>query len=108
MSSGSDLRAPDQSPPGETCVARGVWVRKTRSPIFLLLLLLAVVCSSCGGLVSAPPPAARVSVVLPSDPTRSGSSSVTIQQIGSLSVSPDVSSLTTSQTLQLQVSTPGF
>ncbi len=54
------------------------------------------------------PPTVTITAVLQTDPSKAGSSSVTIQQDGSLSISPALSSLTTSQTLQLQVSTPGF
>lgn len=54
------------------------------------------------------PPTVTITAVLQTDPSETGSSSVTIQQDGSLSISPALSSLTTSQTLQLQVSTPGF
>ena len=68
------------------------------------------------GLYMAPatvpnPPTVTVTAVLQSDTTKTGSSSVTILSLssitGTLVVSPALSSLTTSQTLQLQVSTPG-
>ena len=59
------------------------------------------------GLCAAPavrptPPTVTVTAVLQSDSTKTGSSSVTI-----LSLSPALSSVTTSQTLQLNVLTPG-
>jgi len=61
---------------------------------------------------SAPnPPTVMVTAVLQSDLTKSGSASVTIQSLsgiqGSLSISPQLSSVTTSQSLQLQVTTAG-
>src|SRR5579863_3566176 len=68
------------------------------------------------GLYTAPalvpnPPTVTVTAVLQSDSTKKGSSSVTILALSSISgplvVSPALSSLTTSQTLQLQVLTPG-
>ena len=68
------------------------------------------------GLYTAPalvpnPPTVTVTAVLQSDSTRTGSSSVTILALSSITgplvVSPALSSLTTSQTLQLQVMTPG-
>ena len=65
------------------------------------------------GFYTAPNPitsplTVTVTAVLQIDPTKTGFSSVTIQPDGSLSISPALSSLTLSQTLQLQVSTPGF
>ena len=71
---------------------------------------------SGSGLFTAPvlvpnPPTVTVTAVLQTDPTKSASSSVTIQSQGSiqgpLSLSPKLSSLTTSQSLQLQVTTAG-
>jgi hypothetical protein len=71
---------------------------------------------SDSGLFTAPavapnPPTVTVTAVLQSDPTKSGSSSVTIQSQssiqGPLTLTPALSSLTTSQSLQLQVTTPG-
>jgi hypothetical protein len=68
------------------------------------------------GLYTAPtlvpnPPTLTVTAVLQSDSTKKGSSSVTILALSSITgplvVSPALSSLTTSQTLQLQVVTPG-
>ena len=68
------------------------------------------------GLYTAPtsvpnPPTVTVTAVLQSDSTKTGSSSVTIQALssiqGPLSLSPVLSSVTTSQTLQLQVLTAG-
>lgn len=68
------------------------------------------------GLYTAPtlvpnPPTVTVTAVLQTDSTKSGSSSVTILALSSITgplvVSPALSSLTTSQTLQLQVLTPG-
>jgi hypothetical protein len=68
------------------------------------------------GLYTAPalvpnPPTVTVTAVLQSDSTKTGSSSVTILALSSITgplvVSPAISSLTTSQTLQLQVLTPG-
>jgi hypothetical protein len=68
------------------------------------------------GLYAAPtsvptPPTVTVSAVLQSDSTASGSSSVTIQTLssieGPLLLSPALSSVTTSQILQLQVLTAG-
>src|SRR6266550_5253961 len=63
---------------------------------------------------SVPTPQATVIVaaVLQSDPTKTGSSSVTIQPLsaiqGQLSLSPKLSSVTTSQTLQLDVTSDGL
>jgi hypothetical protein len=71
---------------------------------------------SPNGLYTAPasvpnPPTVMVTAALQSDSTKTGSSTVTIQSQsaiqGPLAVSPVLSSLTTSQTLQLQVSTAG-
>jgi hypothetical protein len=68
------------------------------------------------GLYAAPalvpnPPTVTVTAALQSDTARTGSSSVTILSLssitGTLVVSPALSSLTTSQTLQFQVLTPG-
>jgi hypothetical protein len=68
------------------------------------------------GLYTAPalvpnPPTVTVTAVLQSDSSKTGSSSVTILALSSITgplvVSPALSSLTTSQTLQLQVLTPG-
>ncbi len=68
------------------------------------------------GLYTAPAsvpsqPTVTVTAVLQSDPTKTGSASVTILSFsaykGPLVVSPALSGLTTSQTLQLQVTTPG-
>jgi hypothetical protein len=68
------------------------------------------------GLYTAPslvpnPPTVTVTAVLQLDSTKKGSSSVTILALSSITgplvVSPALSSLTTSQTLQLQVLTPG-
>lgn len=68
------------------------------------------------GLYAAPtsvpnPPTVMVTAVWQSDPTKTGSSSVTIQSLssiqGPLQLSPVLSSITTSQTLQLQVTTIG-
>ncbi len=68
------------------------------------------------GLYTAPalvpnPPTVTVTAVLQSDSSKTGSSSVTILALSSITgplvVSPAISSLTTSQTLQLQVLTPG-
>lgn len=68
------------------------------------------------GLYTAPalvpnPPTVTVTAALQSDSTKTGSSSVTILALSSITgplvVSPAISSLTTSQTLQLQVLTPG-
>ena len=61
---------------------------------------------------SVPNPATvMVSAVLQSDPTKTGSASVTIQSVsaiqGPLTLSPKLSSLTTSQTLQFNVLTAG-
>jgi hypothetical protein len=69
------------------------------------------------GLYAAPtsvpsPPTVMVTAVLQSDTTKTGSSSVTIQALssiqGPLSLSPLLSSVTTSQLLQLQVLTAGL
>ena len=53
-----------------------------------------------------------VTAVLQSDSTKTGSASVTVQSLsavtGSLLVSPAISSVTTSQSLQLQILTPGI
>ena len=68
------------------------------------------------GLYTAPssvpnPPTVTVTAVSQSDAAQTGSSSVTIQSLsaiqGPLALSPTLSSVTTSQTLQLQVLTPG-
>src|SRR5579862_3746362 len=68
------------------------------------------------GLYTAPasvpnPPTVTVTAVSQSDAAQTGSSSVTIQSLsaiqGPLSLSPALSSVTTSQTLQLQVLTAG-
>jgi len=68
------------------------------------------------GLYAAPalvpnPPTVTVTAALQSDSTKTGSSSVTVLSLssitGTLVVSPALSSLTTSQTLQFQVLTPG-
>src|ERR1700682_5487208 len=72
---------------------------------------------SASGLFTAPngvpnPPTVMVTAVLQSDSTKTASSSVTIQSPssiqGPLSISPRRSSVTTSQTLQLQVTTAGL
>ena len=77
---------------------------------------LAVGTIDSTGLYAAPtsvpsPPTVTVTAVLQSDSTKTGSSSVTIQALssiqGPLSLSPALSSVTTSQTLQLQVLTAG-
>ena len=69
------------------------------------------------GRYSAPalvpnPPTVTVTAALQSDPTKTGSSSVTIQALssftGQLVVSPALSSVTTSQTLQFNVVTAGI
>jgi hypothetical protein len=69
------------------------------------------------GLYTAPtlvpnPPTVTVTAALQSDSTKTGSSSVTIQALssvtGQLVVSPALSSVTTSQTLQFNVLTPGI
>jgi hypothetical protein len=71
---------------------------------------------SDSGVFTAPdivpnPPTVTVTAVLKSDPTKSASSSVTIQSQssihGPLSLSPGLSSVTTSQSLQMQVTTTG-
>ncbi len=58
------------------------------------------------------PPNVTVSAVLQSDPAKSGSSNVTIQPLsaihGTLLLSPKLSSVTTSQTLQLEVASYGL
>jgi hypothetical protein len=68
------------------------------------------------GLYTAPatvpnPPTVTVSAVLQSDATKSGSSSVTIMSLSSITgpliISPALSSATTSQTVQFHVLTPG-
>jgi hypothetical protein len=68
------------------------------------------------GLYAAPalvpnPPTVTVTAVLQSDSTKTGSASVTILSLSSITgpliVSPQLSSVTTSQRLQLQVKTPG-
>lgn len=68
------------------------------------------------GLYTAPatvpsPPTVTVTAVLQSDPTKTGSASVTIQALsaitGPLVLSPALSSVTTSQTIQFNVQTPG-
>jgi len=70
-----------------------------------------------GGLYTAPalvpnPPTVSVLAALQSDSTKTGSATVTIQALsavtGPLVVSPALSSLTTSQTLQFNVLTPGI
>ena len=58
-------------------------------------------------LVSSPL-TVTITAILQMDPTKTGSSSVTIQPDGSLSISPAIASFTPSQALQFQVSTPGF
>ena len=69
------------------------------------------------GLYAAPavvpnPPTVTVTAMLQSDTTKAGSASVTVLSLssitGTLVVSPALSSLTTSQTLQLKVLTPGI
>src|ERR1700689_2481790 len=71
---------------------------------------------SPAGLYAAPalvpnPPTVTVTAALQSDTTKTGSSSVTILSLssitGTLVVSPALSSLTISETLQFQVLTPG-
>ena len=68
------------------------------------------------GLYTAPasvpnPPTVMVTAVLESDSTKSGSASVTILALssihGPLTIAPPLSSITTSQTLQLRVTTSG-
>jgi hypothetical protein len=68
------------------------------------------------GLYTAPasapsPPTVTVTAVLQSDSTKSGSASVTIQALsavtGPLVLSPALSSVTTSQSIQFKVQTPG-
>jgi hypothetical protein len=68
------------------------------------------------GLYAAPtlvpnPPTVTVTAVLQSDSTKTGASNVTIQALssiqGPLTLSPKLSSVTTSQTLQFNVLTPG-
>lgn len=75
---------------------------------------LGTIASS--GLYTAPasvpnPPTVTVTAVSQSDTAQTGSSSVTIQSLsaiqGPLTISPALSSVTTSQTLQLQVLTAG-
>lgn len=77
---------------------------------------LTVGIISNSGVYTAPdtvpaPPTATVTAVLQTDPTKSASSSVTIQSKssihGPLSLSPALSSLTTSQSPQMQVKTTG-
>jgi hypothetical protein len=73
---------------------------------------------SVSGLYTAPnsvptsQPTVKVTALLQSDPTKTGSSSVTIQPLsafqGQLSLSPKLSSVTTSQTLQLDVISDGL
>lgn len=62
--------------------------------------------------VPTPQATVKVAAVLQSDPTKTGSSSVTIQPLsaiqGQLSLSPKLSSVTTSQTLQLDVTSDGL
>jgi hypothetical protein len=62
--------------------------------------------------VPTPQATVKVAAVLRSDPAKTGSSSVTIQPLsafqGQLSLSPKLSSVTTSQTLQLDVTSDGF
>jgi hypothetical protein len=53
-------------------------------------------------------PAVTVTAVLQSDPSKTGSSVVTILPDSSLSISPALASFTPSQSWQFQVSTPGF
>jgi hypothetical protein len=69
------------------------------------------------GLYTAPaslpnPPTVTVMAVLRSDATKTGSASVTIQALSSVTgpivVSPSLSSVTTSQTIQFNVLTPGI
>jgi hypothetical protein len=69
------------------------------------------------GLYTAPasppiPPTVTVTAVLQSDATKTGSASVTIQALsavtGPIVVSPSLSSVTTSQTIQFNVLTPGL
>src|SRR6202171_1057816 len=77
----------------------------------------AVGAISDSGLFTAPntapnPPTVTVTAALQSDSSKAGSASVTIKPLsaiqGSLSISPPLSSVTTSQTLQLQVTAAGF
>lgn len=77
---------------------------------------LTVGMITSAGLYAAPamvpnPPTVTVTAVLQSDSTKLGSSSVTIQSLssiqGPLTLSPALSSVTTSETLQLQVLTTG-
>ena len=77
----------------------------------------AVGAISDSGLFTAPntapnPPTVTVTAALQSDSSKPGSASVTIKPLsaiqGSLSISPPLSSVTTSQTLQLQVTAAGF
>jgi len=69
------------------------------------------------GLYTAPalvpsPPTVTITAVLQSDSTKTGSASATIQALSSVTgpivVSPALSSLTTSQTLQFNILTPGI
>jgi hypothetical protein len=69
------------------------------------------------GVYTAPgsvpsPPTVTITAVLQSDSSKTGSASVTIKSLstiqGPLSVSPRLSSVTTSQTLQLQLTTAGL
>ncbi|MBZ5659479.1 MAG: hypothetical protein LAO08_03660 [Acidobacteriia bacterium] len=53
-------------------------------------------------------PTVTVSAILQMDPTKTASSSVTIQPDISLSISPALASFTPSQSWQFEVSTPGF
>jgi hypothetical protein len=72
---------------------------------------------SDSGLFTAPntppsPPTVMVTAALQSDSNKAGSASVNIKPLsaiqGALSISPQLSSVTTSQTLQLQVTAAGF
>jgi hypothetical protein len=56
----------------------------------------------------ATPLTVTITAVLQMDPTKTGSSNVTIQPDGSLSISPAIASFTPSQALQFKVSTLGF
>ena len=62
--------------------------------------------------VPTPQATVKVAAVLQSDPTKTGSSNVTIQPLsaiqGQLSLSPKLSSVTTSQALQLDVTSDGL
>ena len=53
-------------------------------------------------------PTVTVTAALQMDPSKTASSTVTIQPDSSLSISPALASFTLSQSLQFQVSTPGF